>query len=46
MFDRGPETNFDGQGQAEEDDALHEHAEHVLANEVVRKSVRSNGLES
>jgi hypothetical protein len=46
MLDRRPEPDFDAEGQREEDDALHEHAQHVLPHEVVSEAVRSNRFES
>jgi hypothetical protein len=46
MLDGRPEPDFDAEGQREEEDALHEHAQHVLSHEVVREAVRSDRFES
>jgi hypothetical protein len=46
MLDRRPEPDFDAEGQREEDDSLHEHAQHVLPHEVVREAIRSDRFKS
>jgi hypothetical protein len=46
MLDGRPEPDFDAEGQREEEDALHEHAQHVLSHEVVSEAVRSDRFKS
>ena len=46
MLDGRPEPDFDAEGQREEEDALHEHAQHVLPHEVVSEAVRSDRFKS
>ncbi len=46
MLDGRPEPDFDAEGQREEEDSLHEHAQHVLSHEVVSEAVRSDRFKS